>query len=230
MKSDKNEIIYDLGVVLGGINNNDPSNSLLKNQVVYSSNWILKQKGFKRFPGVENLTAKHAINNYLRGMHIYPETDGTEHLLEVHGGKLYEVNKSTGDLTELYNMTGSGEAWFCNYWGKCFLTNGTKVIKVENSTAYQVGIDAPTTGTAAAVAGGSLPDGIYKVYIGYARKVSGVNVLYSSGKDLGSVECKDGANTVRILSFGNSSDPQVNNKIVWMTDAGGSIYYFYHKT
>jgi uncharacterized protein (UPF0333 family) len=127
-------------------------------------------------------------------------------------------------------MTGTGEVWGGSHWGKFFFTNGTKVVKIEGTTATQVGIAAPTTGSAAAGAGAGLADGVYLVYVGYARKVSGLNVLYSQGKSLGSVTLGGGNNQIAITSLANSADAQVNNKVVWMTDAGGTTLYFYGET
>jgi len=48
--------------------------------------------------------------------------------------------------------------------------NGTKMVKYDGTNAYQVGIAAPSAGSAAAAAGGSLAAGVYQIYIGYARQ------------------------------------------------------------
>jgi len=199
-----------------------------RRQVQKAFNVRLLDEGFDRRPGSANLVD---ISGRMNGLHVYQQIDGTEHLLTVVGGKIYEVNTSTGVATERYDLGGSGEAWFADYLDTCFVCNGNGGnAKVEGNSAYQIGITAPAGVSAAAAAGGTLPDGAYEVYACYARKVSGVNRLYSTGQYLGTVTLGAGNNTVAITSFANSSDAQVNNKVIFMSDAGGSTYYFYHET
>ena len=163
-------------------------------------------------------------------MHVYEKSDGGEELLCVAGSKLYKINTSTGAETQLYDFGSSGEAYFTNYLGICFVCNGSKLIKYDGTNAYQCGIAAPTAGNAAAISGGSLSAGVYQIYIGYARKVSGSNVLYGSGYSLGSVTLSGANLSIEISNFSNSSDPQVTNKIVWMTDADGATFYYYYES
>ena len=77
------------------------------------------------------------------------QKDGTDKLLSLAGGKLYEIAKATGAITERFDLTGAGEGSFATYRNKAWLANGTKTVKLENETASQVGISAP------AAAGGS---------------------------------------------------------------------------
>ena len=154
-----------------------PAIAIGKKQVTRCLNAIIREQGWKRSPGYLGLKATAMTAAYLKGLHIYERLAGTETLLLVSGGKLYSVNETNGAITELYNLTGTGEAWFANAYDNCYVCNGTKVVKVEGTTAYQVGLTAPTGASVAAVAGGTLPDGDYNVYVSYARKVSGANVL-----------------------------------------------------
>lgn len=181
---------------------------------------------------LDNMTRRKAVKalsslaGRLRGMHFFTTISGTETLLIVLGSKLYSLNTSTGAITERFDFGGEGEAKFTDWLDKCWVTNGVKFAKVENDlTTYQVGIDAPTGVTAVAAAGGSLPDGVYKIFVSYGRD----NNLYSRGQSVSDVTLGSGNNKIT-FSFPNSADLQVNNKIVWMTDAGGSVYYFYHET
>jgi hypothetical protein len=230
LPADKKIRVYAIGDVSGGVNINEPAIAIKENQAQDGLNLIFLQKGCKRWLGCENLTAKDAVNNYFRGMFYSEEIAGTGHLFAMWGGKLYEINTSNGAITEIYNAGGTGEFWGATQWGRFYAANGTSVFKVEGSTAYQVGITPPAAGSAASAAGGSLGDGVYQVYIGYARKVGGLNVLYSQGYSLGSVTLGTGNNTIAITGFLNSADPQVNNKVVWMTNAGGTTFYFYYET
>jgi hypothetical protein len=216
----------------GGVNINDHAISLNQNQIADCMNAILLKRGFKRYPGTVNLTAKDACSDYFRGMFHSSNITGTNFLYEVHGGKVYSVDKTTGSLTELYDMTGQGEAWGSVSHGKLFLCNGSKVIKIEGNTAYQVGITPPTGVTATGSnTGGTLPNGVYKIFAGYARRSSGTDVLYSKGQSITDVTIS-GSNVGKIViaNFANSSDLQVGNKVIWMTLANGVTYYLFDST
>lgn len=218
----------------GGVNLIDDMSKIRKDQVQDASNAILRKSGAERRPGSIALSS-YNLSDVIYGQGIYKRLNGDETLLQVAGSEIYSINKTTGlPSSSLYDFGSAGFAEFQNYLDKCFICNGNGVAKVEGSNAYQVGINAPSGASAAAQAGGSLPDGSYLVYAGYARKVGGTNVLYSQGEDLTNggatpIVLGSGNNTIRV-TFPNSSDPQVNNKVVWMTDAGGSVIYFYWET
>lgn len=165
------------------------------------------------------------MNARCRGLGIYRKHDGTEYLLGVYNEDLVSINESTGEITKLFDIGGDGEAWFQSYLDKAFVCNGTNVVKVEGTTAYKLGIVAPSGVTASAVSGGSLPDGVYKIYVSYSRGTD----LFSTGQAVADVTCGSGSNTIRFADFAASSDAQVTKKTVWMTDAGGSVYYLYHQ-
>lgn len=231
LEAGKKMKLYGLGDFSGGVNHNDPAISLPANQCADAINAVFQKKGFKRWCGAKNLTVKDACDDYLRGLYHTAEIDGTQHLLVMFGGKLYEINKTTGAVSAaLIDATGTGELWGGTHWGKFYATNGAKVFKVEGSTAYPLGLTPPAAGTSGKTAGGTLPNGVYKIKIGYARKDSGLNVLYSQGYDLANVTLGGGDNTITIANFANSAEGQVNNKVVWMTLAGGATYYFFYET
>jgi len=240
LKASDKEKVIDFIDYTGGVNLNDPAISIRGNQSSDCLNAIFPKNGFKRWPGAINLTAQNAIDDLLRGEFHHAEIDGSQHLYEVHGGKLYEVNKSTGGLTEKYDMTGQGEAWADSAFGSFYCINGAGGCKIEGTTAYRIGIAAPTGVTATPqTTGGSLPDGVYKLYASYARQVSGADVLYSTGgKDANGVSLianvtisgGGGSGSIDIASFANSADAQVGNKVIWMTYAGLSTYYLWDET
>ncbi len=232
MKYGKQYATFDVSQMGGGMNTTDPSVALRDNQVVSAMNAQLRKNGAKRWPGYTGLKSTAMFAAKVYGLGIYEQYDGTEILLAASGTKLYSVNVGTGAVTELYDFGTAGEMWFSNILNKCFVCNGSGACKVESSTvAYKVGIAAPAAGvTAVKSTGAGLADGVYKIYVGYARRVGGANVLYSQGLALGNVTLGAGDNQITFANFANSSDPQVGNKVVWMTDAGGSTYYFYHET
>jgi hypothetical protein len=223
--------IFTLGDWSGGVNKNDPQASLEDNELYDCLNAVLDKKGIRRWCGCEGVTAKDAINDYLRGMYYSYEIDGTARLLGMWGGNCYEIDPSDGTISaSLYATGGTGELWGGTQWGKFYGTDGTKVFKIEDGVGYQVGITPPASGASAAAAGGSLSTGVYKIKVAYARKVSGLNVLFSGGYDLGNVTLSGGNLSIAITGLANSTDPQVNNKVVFMTLAGGTTYYFFHET
>ena len=232
MRTKNTNVEIDYSKVSGGLNTTEDPTAIRDSQAQDCENAIILDRGWKRSPGFKGLKTSEMFNSAAQGLFVYERNDGTETLLSVSGGKLYTVDQTTGDTTELYDMGGSGEAWFTNWRDKCWVCNGSKLVKVESaSVAYQVGIDAPASGpSVSAVSGGSLADGTYSVYIGYARKVSGTNVLYSGGLLLGDVVISGSNKTIRISDFANSTDAQVNNKVVWVQEPSGSVYYFYHET
>ena len=229
----KKAVDYSIESLSGGMNNTDPAVDVGKKYISKSPRYQIRScldfmlHTKKQRPGTQSIT--HSFTDYIRGLGTYLRHNGTEYLLAMSGGKLYSVDKTLGTLTELYELTGQGEAWFQDYLDICIVANGTAVVKVEGTNCYQMGIAAPTGVTASAVAGGTLPDGVYKIYVSYARKVSGSNVLYSQGQLVADVTCGTGSNTIR-FTFANSADAQVNNKVIWLTDADGAVWYFYHET
>ena len=227
MTGKKKTIDFDLFDVSSGVNTTDPANSIGDHQVQKSINNIILKNGWKRVPGFTGIKSSVPVGSFLWKFYIYEQFDGTEIYLAVCGSKLYSINISTGAFTELYDMTASQMAYFVTAHNKAFVCNGNEVVKVEDAnTAYQVGITAPSGVTAQAKAGGSLADGDYIVYASYARSTD----LYSQGQLVGTITLGSGDNTIEVTSFPNSSDGQVDDKVIWATDAGGSVYYFYYHT
>ncbi len=221
----------------GGINSNLQETEVGKRylsrnpikQCIDSLNVMLDQN--KRRPAMEAINGNMA--GRIWGNYIYEQIDGTETLLVVIDDTLYSQNKTTGALTSLLSLGGGAESWFANFEDKCFVTNRTTVGKVEGVAAYQVGISAPSgASVSSATSGGSLADATYDVYVSYARKVSGTNVLFSKGEYLGTTVISGGGGSgkLTISDFFNSSDPQVNNKVVWVDRIADSVFKFFHET
>ena len=224
-------ITLDFSNMASGMNTVDTPTQLRKGQVQSAVNAVMGSRGFQTAQGYLGLSATDLFLNSVKGIHVHQFTDGTEALLTVSNGHVYAVNTSTGALTDLFTISGTGEAYFASAFNKCFAVNGTGAVKVESATtAYNIGIVAPSGVTAAKAAGGSLTAGVYKIYVCYGRKVGGTIVLYSQGQTIGDVTLSGGDLSITFSNFANSSDSQVNTKIVFMTDADGATYYFYHDT
>lgn len=215
----------------GGKNSAQLAHAIRENQVQECCNVNLDPGGgATRGKGLWGLASTAQGTGHSRGLFVHRMSDGTSQLVWVNNQGLYSVNTSTGALTLIYAIGGDGQAYGFNFMGRLFVANGTDVAKVEGASGYKVGIAAPTGATASAVAGGSLPVGTYYVAVSYARKVGGDNALYSVPQLIGTVNVTSGNQTIRV-SCANSADPQVNNKVIWLTDAGLTTpYYFYHET
>jgi hypothetical protein len=216
----------------GGVNSVEDPVRIGVNQVQPETiGCILRKSGIKKYPGAIGLSAVDTFAAHLRMMKLYRAYDTTERLMALSNGNLYLVDQTDGSLTLKYAMgSAANRGIACEVYNKMFVCNGGSVVKVEGTTSYRVGIVAPTAGTAAPAAGAGLPDGTYDVIIGYARRVSGTNVLYSSGYTIGSVVLGGGNNQISISGFANSADAQVGNKVVWIKSPGEVIHYFFYET
>ena len=221
----------DFSFFNGGYNCKDPQCGIKQNQAYTGTiNARFKSKGFDRAPGFLGIAETPVFTTYCKGIEFYNRIDGTDLLMGFSGGKLYSVNTATGAITELYNLTGSAEGYGVSAFDRFFAVNGASACVVEGDSSYTIGIAPPEGVTAEAAASGSLPDGVYKLYAGYARTVSGLNVQFSEGQEIADVTLGTGNNTIAISNFANSTDARVSNKVIWATDANGGTYYLYHET
>ncbi len=221
----KNEFI-DFSDMSGGKNSAFPRHALANNQVADTINAIHEVIGTTYAPGYAGLSASQTFEAACKGMFKYIHADGTESIVAISGGKVYTIDPATNAATEKYTLTGNGEAYAVNAGGKLWIVNGTDFVKVEDDlTVYKVQIDAPTVGSAVATAGGSLGAGVYACYVAYARKSNG-QYLYSLPLYLGEVTLSGGDLSITIAAD-DSTDPQVTHKVVFLTDANGTVVYYY---
>ncbi len=211
----------------GGKNSTDPQHALRPNQVRDTINLIHEKIGGSRAPGYIGISTTPLFTSQVYGAFAYKTNAGNEYLICVSDGKVYNVTLSNGTKTQIGTMAGSGTAYAVNAAGKLWIVNGTSFVKVESDlSVYQVGITAPSGASAAAQAGGTLPDGDYIAYVSYARKDASGRYLYSYPESLGTVTLGSGNNTVR-FTINASADTQVNYIVFWLSDAGGATPYYY---
>jgi hypothetical protein len=232
VEGSKKIMTIDFADMSGGVNSIEYPIAIGANQVQPGSiGAILRKSGFLKYPGAQGLSSTTTFTDYLRLLFSFRDFAGVERLLALSGGDLSSVNTSTGAPTTLYTMGApTGEGWATEAFGKCFLCNGNKVIKLEAAVGYPVGITAPAGVAAAASAGAGLPDGNYVVYAGYARRVGGVDKLYSKGQLIGTVTLGTGNNRISVSSFANSTDPQVGNKVIWIQSPAEVVAYYFYGT
>lgn len=223
--------VLDFSDISGGKNNSRPQNAIGDNQVYDCMNAIIERIGYTRAPGRVGIDTSPALPSYCRMLNFYKKSSSTESLYAISDSNLYLVDKTNGDLTSKYTLTGDTEGYGHNFKGKFFFQSGVDLVKIESGdTAYKVGIAAPTGVTASASgSSGTLAAGDYIVYAAYARKVSGTIVLYSYPQTVGTVTIS-GTQGILIQNFANSADTQVNNKVIFVIEPSGTTSYFYYET
>lgn len=220
----------DFSDMSGGKNSVDPQHALAKNEVRESKNIIHEKIGCSRAPGYRGISSTALLTAQLLGQFTYKHGDGTETLIEISDAKIYSIDTAAGEKTELGAFTGSGEAFAVNAAGKLWIVNGTSFVKIEDDlSVYPVQIAAPEGTSAAKLAGGSIPDGVYGCYVSYARKDANDKYLYSLPFSLGDVTLSGGDNSIK-FTIPNPTDDQITHKVFWMTDAGGAVPYYYGET
>jgi hypothetical protein len=220
----------DFSDMSGGKNSAFPRHGIQRNQVVDTLNALHEAVGVSRAPGVVGIATTALFDKPVRGWFTYKTSTGAELMIAVCDKKLYNVDVAAGTKAEIGAgmITADTECYAVNAAGKLWLVNGTDFVKVESDLAvYRVGIAAPYYLTPTTVqAGGSLATGLYTVYVSYARKSAGGQYLLSYPTNYGTPTLTPGNQTIR-LTIPASTDAQVTHKVYWMTDAGGSVVYFY---
>jgi hypothetical protein len=233
MEGQKKIAFFEFSDFSGGSNSIENAIRIKPTQVQPTTiGCMLRKSGFLKYPGAIGLSATTTFTDYLRMMSIYRAFDTTEQLVALSAGHLYFVNQTDGSLTDKYTMgTVLNPGVSCEAYNKMFVCNGNSVVKIEGTNVYRVGIVPPSGVAAAASAGAGLPDGVYDVIFGYARRIGGIDVLYSSGQTAAiSVTLGSGNNRITVSSFANSSDPQVGDKVVWIKSPSETVHYFFYGT
>lgn len=226
----KSEAVISFSDFSDGLNNTENELNIGRNQVYETENCILRKNGAESRPGFDALPLQ-SFPGRIYGSHEYTLKNGTRRILVKYGNSIYIMNKTTGEIgSAVISLGGSGNASFVDYLNKCWICDGNSFVKIEDNVGYKVTIDPPTGVTAEAAVGGSLSSGTYTLHVTYARKVSGSNVLYSKNFSLGTVTISGANNRIYINWSQNSSDSQVNNKVIWITKKNGSIVYFLTET
>lgn len=232
MASVSNAATRDVSLVLsdmsGGMATAYPPHAINDTQVSDSLNVVFEKHGCSRAPGLAGITTSPLFDGACRGWFCYKPMDGSRYYLAVYSGKLYNVDPVAKTKTLLYTLSSDNECFGVNYFGKFWIVNGHDAIKVESDlSVYRIGILPPTTGfSAEAGSSGSLPEGLYGIYVSYTRQINGINVLYSEPLNVGNIQLTSNTTSIRINTI-KSDDPQVTHITVWMTATDGSDYYWF---
>ena len=210
----------------GGLCNAYPAHAIANNQAYDALNVFFEKRGFTKHAAFTGIKNSLLFNAPLRGWFDFKKTDGSETFIAISDQKIYSVAQD-GTLAILGTLTSDNECYAINYYGTLFLCNGADFVKIEaDNSVTRVGIAAPAGFTASATGSGTLPAGVYKVYASYTRKVSGIDVLQSAPQLVSSGVTASGSNLIRVAVTA-STDPQVTNITIWMSDAGGTELYYY---
>ena len=229
-KTGRTNIEVDFSDMSGAVANAYPAHSINRNQLADAYNALCEKRGCSRAPGLQGISALPLFDVPVRGWFIKRKKDGTEVYIAVSGGKIYNVDLSAGTKAQIgSDLTSDAECFAVNSFGVLWIFNGTDAVKIEDDlSVYRVGIVAPAGFTASATGTGTLPIGDYGVAVSYTRKVSGSAVLHSAPQIIGT-KTLSGSELLRIVTTA-SADPQVTHITAWLTDAGGSVYYYYGET
>ena len=105
-----------------------------------------------------------------------------------------------------------------------FALNGTDRKRVEASSAYEWGLEAPTVDPILGVGAGTGLTGEYQVRYTYVRKVGSTVVAESNPSDPAATS-QVLSNQSLTVDIGAPSDAQVTHARLYRTLAGGSIFY-----
>jgi hypothetical protein len=210
-----------------GYNSAKPPVILQDGELCIAKNAILQGSGFVRAPGCRGIGSDPVFSAPCRGIANLSLYDGSDILIGVSDATAWRIDPATGTKSAMISTSGRMAAYFDQHANRMWCTDGGAPFKVEaDGSAYRIGIQPPTEATAFAAVGGSLPVGLYDIYASYSRKIDGVHVLFSQGQYVGKVAVSGDSKTVRVL-VPASDDPQVTHRVVWMSDAGGTMHYFF---
>lgn len=151
--------------------------------------------------------------------------DGTvkRSLVAICGAGLYDVDRATGAVTPLAaNILKGGLGTISQYGQRLFfaLPNGLRPQVWNGATLDFVGIRAPVDPPTATLkgAGGSFV-GKYWLYVTFRSTVTFAESNPSPGVQL---NFTGGNDTIDSMELPTSSDPQVNQRRIWITSSGGA--------
>lgn len=156
-------------------------------------------------------------------------TGGTNYLLAAAGTNLYKIDYSADDwvaeaLSCDLTLTSGAKFDFAQMGERVYMTNGeNRPMKWLGGTGRveQIGISAPSDGSAAFSGVGACTAGAHGVRITWYNATAGTESNY---EDLGTITSA-GSDELHISSLTDSTDSQVSHLRIYMTEAGGSTYY-----
>jgi hypothetical protein len=149
--------------------------------------------------------------------------DTRRSLLAVSGATLYEIDTSAGSAKIVSGgIPKTGPISSAQYADQLYIAApGQRRPQIwDGSTLRYVGIQAPNIApiVSSVTTGGSIPDGVYNVYVTYYNTETGAE---SNPSPSGAVTCTGGGtSTISQIVGPTSADPQVNARRIYFTAVG----------
>ena len=153
-----------------------------------------------------------------------PKSDSKTSILAISGTTLYKINPDTGAAEVVDGNLPKGGKWTSKQYGnRVFLAskNGHRPVVFDGDTVTQVGIVAPASQasvTPGTIGGGSLALGTYHLYVTFRNSSSGAE---SNPSPAAQFTLTGTQNAISQVTVPTSPDPQVNQRRIWLTTAGG---------
>jgi len=139
------------------------------------------------------------------------------------GTTLYAYDETQGTLRVVGPLPARADVWaFAQYGQRALLAGapGRRPVWTDGNGVHFLGIRAPLAASVPTVAaGGAMVAGTYFVYVTYRNRDTGVESNPSPGV---SVTFAAGNLRINPIALPISSDPQVNQRRIYMTSAGGT--------
>lgn len=159
---------------------------------------------------------------------LNPQGSSVNFALVIAGTTLYTVDIDDGTVTAVggdFHRPLEGGRWVAEQYGDIVYfaaPNGKRPRKWRGASVFYMGIRAPVHNVypVMATTGGSLADGVYTFYVTYRNAETGAESSPSPPTDA-TLTGGGGSGKVDSITVPVSSDPQVNQRRIWMTAAGG---------
>lgn len=207
----------------GGLNLDQHPVLLKDNQAVEILNFSLRKPGslISRRGYTAYTTATLDGDVVQLGRFESPSSDTASLLAHLADGSIQLIDSTSA--TSLATGFGTTKGSFLSAQDATFYANGeTRPIMYNGTTTQELGIEAPTSLSAAAAAGGSLSEGEYVYAISFYDSTQGIETnLFSA--DAVTVSS---TNLTVDLTIPTSSDSRVDKVRIYRTVAGGSVLQF----
>ena len=195
----------------------------LVNFIFTETGILTVRSGYIKYNTVESLSST-GVHSLFR---FYKKDGSTKYFVATSGTSIYSGSGGTWTgLTCNETLTTDLRFRFAVFNDDLFMTNGTDKPLAWSGTGNvrQIGIVAPTAGSSGTpTSGGACTDGEHNIRITYYNSTDDIE---SSHLTLTAQTCGTGNNTIPLSGLTASSDTQVDMIRIYMTEAGGSTYYY----
>ena len=220
------ERIFTIANLAGGLNKKASVFDLADDEAVGLVNFIFTETGILKIrPGYVKYNS-YPLANPIYSMYRFYKSNGTDkYFIITSGSSIYNDTSGTFNaLTCNETITANKRFQFAVFNDNLYMTNGTNKPLAWSGTGNvrQMGITAPSAGTAALGSAGLCTDGVHSIRITYYNSTDEVE---SAHYLIGSVTVSSNKK-IELTNLAASADAQVDKIRIYMTDAGGTTYYY----